>query len=115
MTWRRQERPAYGWGRGAWTSVIELARAFEAADVSDLDHEVHGDHEVHAAQRHQALDDRRKRPARQELHDGSLDALEAFLSQPNRLHVFLQQDLVGRMLEIRNSQAPPLDGYAERS
>ena len=96
---------SYVWGRSRRDPT---RRRFEAADVSDLDHEVHGDHEVHAAQSHQALGDRRKRPARQELHDGSLDALEAFLSQPNRLHVFLQHDLVGRMLELLLLEPAPI-------
>ncbi len=39
-------------------------------------------------------------PAGQELHDCALDTNEPLLRDPNRLDIFLQHDLVGRMLEI---------------
>jgi hypothetical protein len=82
----------------------------ESADIADLDHEAGSHHQVDTSKCLKSVDDRRERPSRQEFCNGVLDATEPLLGEPDCLDVFLQYDLVGRMLEILLLEPAPIAG-----
>jgi hypothetical protein len=88
----------------------ELARRFEAHEVLQLGDQSHRGNQLHAAHAHQRLHPRPKGPVRQRVAHRLLEPLNTSRGLGDRVQVFLEADLLRRVLHLRPGQPAQVRG-----